>query len=79
MIKLVENRSLSFEALRRACIDNDWFTDGSNSQYEKLFDLNDAGASIKDLSLVIWVCSENVTREEILETLLNIQDRLIGE
>ncbi len=49
---------MSNEQLRSLCIKNNWFTDGTNSQYEKLFQLNEESATIQDLALVIWVCSE---------------------
>lgn len=49
---------MSNEQLRNLCINNNWFTSGTNSQYEKLFQLNEENAPVQDLALVIWVCSE---------------------
>ena len=41
MIEIVSSRNaLSAEDLRVLCTQEDWFTSGTNSQYEKLFDLN---------------------------------------
>ena len=57
--------TLSFEQLRRICIDNNWFTAGSSTQYEKLFSLNDQGAGLEELALVIWLCSEGSSVSEI--------------
>ena len=55
MIEIVSSRNaLSAEDLRVLCIRENWFTNGDNSQYEKLFDLNQEGASLDDLALVIW-------------------------
>lgn len=47
------------EALRELCIKNNWFTCGSNRQYDKLFEMNENGKSIDELSLVIWLCSDD--------------------
>lgn len=46
------------EKLRQLCIRESWFTDGSFSQYNKLFDANSNGASVEILAAIIWVCSE---------------------
>ena len=70
MIEIVNSgNALSAEDLRVLCIREDWFTGGTNSQYEKLFDLNREGASLEDLALVIWLCSPRVDREEVLHKL----------
>ena len=59
-------------ALRALCIKNDWFNHGSNHQYGKLFDRAAEGASLEELATIIWVCSEDVTREQIIEQLRQI-------
>ena len=70
MIEIVSSRNaLSAEDIRVLCIRENWFTNGDNSQYEKLFDLNREGASLEDLALVIWLCSSGVDREEVLHKL----------
>lgn len=51
--------------LYRLCNDNNYFTNGTNSQCEKLFTANENNASKKELALIIWVCSDNVSIEEI--------------
>lgn len=56
--------------LRELCIKNDWFTCGTVKQYEKLFDRNKEGASIAELSIIIWVCSNNIPKDEIYSKLL---------
>ena len=63
---------ISNEMLRHLCIKNEWFTDGTNSQYEKLFVMNRDGASIEHIATVIWLCSdsevpENCRRDIILK------------
>lgn len=44
--------------LYRICDNNGYCTSGSYSQYNKLLDLNAAGAAVDDLALVIWLCSD---------------------
>ena len=56
--------------LRELCIKNDWLTCGTIKQYEKLFDRNKAGASISELSIIIWICSNNIPKDEIYIKLL---------
>lgn len=56
--------------LRELCIKNSWFTCGTVKQYEKLFDRNKEGASIAELSIIIWVCSDNIPKDEIYSKLL---------
>ena len=56
--------------LRELCIKNSWFTCGTVKQYEKLFDRNKEGTSIAELSIIIWVCSDNIPKDEIYSKLL---------
>ena len=49
---------ISNEMLRHLCIKNQWFTQGTNRQYEKLFYLNDQEAPIEQIATVIWLCSD---------------------
>ena len=62
------NGRISNEMLRHLCIKNRWFTQGTNRQYEKLFDMNDQMAPIEQIATVIWLCSdEDVTcRRDII-------------
>lgn len=64
--------TLNRYTLYRLCNDNNYFTGGDNSQYDKLFEANERNASKKELALIIWVCSENVSLEEI-ETNLKVE------
>lgn len=57
------------EELRQLCIKNNWFTEGTCSQYEKLFELNRIEVSVYDMSLVIWLCSDGADIEEIQKKL----------
>lgn len=60
------------EKLRQLCIENDWFTYGTNYQYEKLFYANEMGCPIDEMASMIWLCSdgEKLTRDDILTELV---------
>lgn len=59
----------SNEELRKLCIENDWFTSGTNEQYNKLFDCNSSEkASVEEIAAIIWVCSDD-TKEHICDIL----------
>ena len=58
MYETQENRISNYD-LRTLCIRNNWFTQGTNEQYEKLFEMNKAGASIEHIATVIWLCSDS--------------------
>lgn len=56
--------------LRALCIKHDWFTCGTNEQYEKLFYANSHGCSMEEIATIIWLCSDDQhCRRDILETL----------
>ncbi len=68
-------KHITTEALRQFCIDNDYFTCGSNEQYKRLFELNNAQADTHELALVIWVCSNAAILEQIEEELDELLDQ----
>ena len=55
--------------LYQLCNRHNWFTCGTNSQYDKLFDLAREGATLEDLTMAIWICSDNVDRADVLNIL----------
>ena len=59
------------ENLRSLCIRKDWFTCGTNSQYDKMFQANEMNAPIEEIATIIWLCSddEEHCRRDILEEL----------
>ena len=57
------------DELRSLCIRKDWFSSGTNEQYYKMFEANENGRAIKDIALMIWLCTEDVTEDEILREL----------
>lgn len=60
--------------LRTICINHNWFTCGSNAQYEKLFYANEMGASIEEIATIIWLCSEGAERRDILYALQKLKE-----
>ena len=60
---------LDSSELRTLCIREKWFTCGTIRQYERLFERNKQGASISELSTIIWICSDNIPKEEIYNKL----------
>lgn len=59
--------------LRQLCIKNNWFDLGCNSQYKKLFGMNENNAPISELALAIWVCTEEEPRDVIENQLRSVQ------
>lgn len=56
---------LTFDDLRTLCIENSWFTNGDNEQFEKLYNMIHEGANIDEVALVIWICSDEKSRKYI--------------
>lgn len=63
------------EKLRMLCIKNDWFSCGTNRQYEKLFYANEHGCPLEEIATIIWLCSDDDCRRldviDILEDALS--------
>ena len=52
------------------CNEYQWFTGGSNDQYEKLFIIINEKAPIEEVATVIWLCSDDKwCRRDILAEL----------
>lgn len=66
-------------ALWRLCNKHQWFTCGSNSQYDKLFYANENGATIEEIATIIWLCSddEKWCKRDILNELKLEQEKNI--
>lgn len=58
--------------VRQLCIRNNWFTGGSNEQYEKMFHLVETNAPITQVAVAIWMCTPNVSKTEIESKLRRI-------
>ena len=75
MIEIMKSESvISAEALYSLCIRHRWFTCGTNRQYAELFNMLRDGASLDELALVIWICSDGFDREEIREELHRVAE-----
>ena len=59
--------------LYRLCNEKKYFTCGTNEQYEKLFELNTLDTSIIEIATIIWICSEEYSRKDIINELLKAQ------
>ena len=57
------------ERLRDLCIRKNWFTCGTNKQYEKLFYANENGYPFEEIVTIIWLCSNDVKRADIHDEL----------
>lgn len=76
------------ENLRSLCIRKNWFTCGTNEQYEKLFYANEHGCPIEEIATIIWLCSDSEEHcrrdilwkleQELEEYLLSIGDEMIA-
>lgn len=52
------------------CNEYQWFTGGSNDQYEKLFIMINEKAPIEEVATVIWLCSDDKwCRRDIISVL----------
>lgn len=51
--------TIEFNDLRNLCIANDYFTCGDCTAYDRLFKLNNSGASIETLAACIWTNSSD--------------------
>ena len=66
------------DELRSLCIRKNWFTCGSNSQYDKLFYANVTGCPIEEIATIIWLCSdEDCRRSDVLEELKAVHEEYL--
>lgn len=69
------------EKIRELCIKKNWFTCGNNDQYEKLMVMSTSKYpsttyTLRDLAIVIWICSEDASLREIETELENLKREL---
>lgn len=67
------NNTIETWSLQSICVLHNWFTCGDNAQYKKLFEMNRKGRTLRELALCIWLCSEDVTEEDIYSKLLQLK------
>ena len=67
------NSTVNGDELRRLCIREDYFTCGDCTAYDKLFKLNDSGASLETLAACIWTnSSDGADLDTITDQLRNL-------
>lgn len=75
-IKMANLKNVPMYEIRNLCVAYDWFCGGTNEQYKRMFELAADGASVCDVALVIWLCSDSkVQREEIIFELNKLAER----
>lgn len=62
---------LTFSGVYALCNKHRWFTHGSNSQYERMFNMVEEGKPVHEIALVIWICSDPKWSVEEIESILN--------
>lgn len=50
---------ITVERLKELCIENNWFTRGSDEQFDKLLYANENGCPIEEIATIIWLCSDD--------------------
>lgn len=55
--------------VRNLCIKNNWFTNGDNKQYSAMFDRVNDGADIEEIATIIWICSVDADKDDIIRQL----------
>lgn len=60
----------SSEKYRQVCIKYNFFSCGTNSQYEKVFTLINNGISLNELAIATYICSCNYSLETIKSILV---------
>jgi hypothetical protein len=58
---------------------NNWFQTGTSEQFLKLLEANANGATISDLAAIIWICSDNVSRDLITTKLQELEQKELDE
>ncbi len=65
----MQNRIPAAE-LRKLCEKNNWFLDGSQTQYDKLLLAYRSGSTLYEIVHMIWLCSNDVGFLDIKRTLV---------
>ena len=74
MKKENDMKKIHFDDLYRLCNREKYFTCGTVTAYERMFDLAEKGASKEVLAAVIWTCSDNTADlDEITRQLEQIE------
>ncbi len=52
------------------CNEKQYFTAGSNKQYDRMFDMVNANEDWHKIAFVIWFCSSDVTLREVEDEII---------
>ena len=66
---------LDVNTVYNLCNRNSWFTYGTNSQYNRMFEMVRQGKSIHDIAVVIWICSDGSDKIGTIERILKENER----
>ena len=73
-----EIRKIEPHALRKLCIKNDWYTNGTNEEYAKLFDMikkdNITTDDIVEIASDIYEHSSNIEFDEFTDVMYQIAE-----
>lgn len=62
--------TINNHTLYRLCNEKNYFTCGTNEQYDKLFELNSQNIGAMELATIIWICSDNASRKDIINEVI---------
>ncbi len=65
--------TLDWNALWNLCNKEELFTCGTQEQYDKMFQANDEGCSLKQIAAMIWICSDDISLDDIVHLLKKIK------
>lgn len=66
---------LDFNTVYSLCNKHNWFTGGTNTQYNRMFDMVRQGKSTHDIAVVIWICSDGKDKIGAIERILKENER----
>lgn len=67
-----------FEKIYRLCNEKEYFTCGSSTQYNLMFDMARERKPAHDIALVIWICSDNADLSVIEQEINEIYKEVCG-
>ncbi len=62
------------EDLRELCIRKNWFTMGCSEQYMRMFDMNKEKRPLEEITVAIWLCTKDASREEVQKELESLHE-----
>ena len=69
-------KNIPIDYLFSLCNEMNWYTSGDIRQYSKLFEAAKNGASVHDIAIMIWLCTDGVKLEDVEARL--VEDEACG-